>query len=177
MTPARIDLEFRPRTPLLLRGFGWAMLALGVASMVWVGRQQESVDQRREEAKARLELLQVRDASEAASQDDPEHEQEMQKQVQRANAVIDRLALPWDNLFRSVESAESRGMGLLTLAPSPEDHALRISGEARTTDEVLAYIERLGAQAALSHVHLVSFDTVQRDGVDLIEFVVGATWR
>ena len=177
MTQARIDLEFRSRTPLWLRVSGWAMLAFGVASMVWVGGMQESVDRRREDAKAKLELLQARDASETSSQADSEHDQEMQKQIQRANAVIDRLALPWDNLFRSVESAQSRGMGLLALAPNPEDHTLRVSGEARTTDEVLAYVERLGAQAALSHVHLVSFDTVQREGVDVIEFVVGATWR
>jgi hypothetical protein len=177
MKPARIDLEFRPHTPWWLRGLGWALLAVGVGLMVWLGGLQEAADQQRDDARTRLAALQASREPEPASQADTEHEQETERKVQRANAVIDRLALPWDALFRSVEVAGGKGMGLLTMAPNPEDHSLRLSGEASTIDEVLGYIERLGTQPMLSHVHLVSFDTLTRDGTNVIGFVVAAQWR
>jgi hypothetical protein len=177
MKPARIDLEFRSHTPLWLRGLGWALLAVGVGLMVWLGGLQEAADQQREDARTRLAALQASQEPEPATQADAEHEQDTEKQVQRANAVIDRLALPWDVLFRSVEVSGGKGLGLLTMAPNPEDRSVRLSGEAKTLDEVLAYIDRLGAQPVLSHVHLVSFETVQREGSEVVGFVVGAQWR
>jgi Tfp pilus assembly protein PilN len=99
------------------------------------------------------------------------------RQLTRANALIDELSVPWRELFRAVESADTRGMNLLALAPNTQDHSLRLSGEAHSLAEIHRYVDRLAAQPMLSGVHLMSYDTVDREGTKVITFGLAARWR
>jgi hypothetical protein len=68
-------------------------------------------------------------------------------------------------------------MGLLTLSPDPRSGNLHISGEAASLDQVLAYVARLSGQAAFRDVSLVSYETVQRDGQNAVQFSLVAKWK
>ncbi len=102
---------------------------------------------------------------------------ESPKRIEQANAVIQRLTLPWDDLFRDIEAADSRSLALLSLEPNARDMTLRIAGEARSIGELLSYVDRLALQRGLSQVQLIGFDTVQRDGVAIISFTLAARWQ
>ena len=96
--------------------------------------------------------------------------------VQRANAVIDQLIVPWDELFDAVEAADARGLAVLSLTPNARERSLRLAGESRSMDELLAYLGRVAAQPALSEVHLQGYNTVQREGVPVLAFTLAARW-
>ena len=66
---------------------------------------------------------------------------------------------------------------MLALTPNARDRSVRLIGEARSMDELLAYADRLAAQPALSQVHLLGYRSVAREGVSVISFTMAATWR
>ena len=43
--------------------------------------------------------------------------------------------------------------------------------------ELLAYVDRLAARPELRQVHLLGYNTVQRDGVSAVSFTLAASWR
>jgi hypothetical protein len=68
-------------------------------------------------------------------------------------------------------------MGLLALVPNAQDRSIRLSGETRSVPELLAYVDRVAAQPMLGQVHLLSYDTVPRDGAQVISFTLAARWQ
>jgi hypothetical protein len=52
-----------------------------------------------------------------------------------------------------------------------------LSGEARSVPDLLAYVDRLAALRTLEEVRLEGYETVVRDGVDVVSFTVAASWR
>jgi hypothetical protein len=158
------------------RWIGWCALALVVLALAALARhadsQQQALDaaaQRAEGLAARLHPAPVR----GKEADDPA----LARRLAAANAVIDQLAVPWDALFRGLESADARGLGVLAVSPDPRERTLRVSGEARSVPEVLAYVERLSVVPMLTQVHLTHYETMQREGATLVAFTVGAAWQ
>ncbi len=63
----------------------------------------------------------------------------------RANAVnkaIAQLNLPWGALLDAVEAASSSTIAVLSLEPDAKKRLLRGSAEAKTSDDLIAYLER-----------------------------------
>lgn len=98
------------------------------------------------------------------------------RDTKRAEQVMQRLALPWDELFGAVESAGTERVALLALQPDSRRRELNISGEAADFASMLAYVDRLGKSGALHGVHLVRHETRQDDPQHPIQFTVAARW-
>ncbi|MGB8436474.1 MAG: PilN domain-containing protein [Burkholderiales bacterium] len=97
------------------------------------------------------------------------------EEIRDANAVIERLNVPWDVLFRDIEAVSGDGVTLLAIQPDPASRKVRIAGEARKLSAVLAYVERLEARKGLANVYLVAHemrDTPPRP----IAFTLSAQW-
>ncbi len=168
-------LDFHPAAARRPRWGEWLALALAAACAGFVARELALQRAAIETQEARHELLAARlqparPRVEVASPD-------MARRIAAANAVIDQLAVPWDALFKALESADARGLGLLSITPDARQHTLRLAGEARTVPEVLAYVDRLSALQMLEQVHLEGYSTVQRDGIDVVSFTLETTWR
>jgi hypothetical protein len=172
---APIDLDFIRPAARRWRWLGWLVLAAVAALAAWLADSHSRLQERLDALEARNDALSARlhPKREARS---TAPSPETTKRVQRANAVIQRLTLPWEALFNSVEAADSRSLALLSLEPNARELSLRLTGEASSVDEVLAYVDRLARQRALAEVHLLSFDTVQREGAPVIAFVLSARW-
>ena len=179
MSAVRTELLLDLRRCNFMRWRVLAWLALGVSAVaaallarhdLRLTAQLEQLQDRNEALSARLHppatrgVARVPDAREMV-------------RIEHANAVIDQLAVPWGELFRALESADPRGTGLLSLSPNATDRSVRLSGEARTVADVVAYVDRVAAQPSLGQVHLVGYDTVARDGVQVISFTVSAKWK
>jgi Tfp pilus assembly protein PilN len=170
----RIDLEFvRPAWPRA-RAVGWLLLVAGCAGLAWRADVHAARGEALQRAQARHDALLLRAQPSRTTADDDDEAGRLQ--VQRANAVIGRLALPWDALFDAIEGADARTLALLAIEPNARDGTVRISGEARSFSDLLAYIDRLAAQAGLSQVHLQNYEWQARGAARVVSFQVMARW-
>lgn len=175
-SPLQLDFRRRPNSPW--RWIGWSLLVAAVVVTIAFSNHYAEIEQRHAAAQNRAERLNDRMRATsprraAATVDDPQ----VLADLKRANAIIDQLTVPWDELFDAIEAADARGLGVLSLTPNARDRTVRLAGESRSMNELLAYVDRVAAQPALSQVHLLGYNTVQRDGVSAVSFTLAATWR
>ncbi|BBI99697.1 hypothetical protein FGKAn22_13900 [Ferrigenium kumadai] len=78
------------------------------------------------------------------------------QEVKHANEVLHQLGLPWESLFRAVESSGSKDVVLLALEPDMEKRVMKISGEAKNIPAMLGYVTQLGEQDMFASVYLQS---------------------
>ena len=176
MAARAIPLDFQAKPASRWRVVGLALFAAAMALAGWAASQQAADDDLLETLQARQTLLRQRLRGELPMRAGAPPDAQAVHRIQRANEAIDQLALPWDELFAAVEAADARGLGLLALTPDAKLRTLRLAGEARTMPELLAYVERLAAQPALRQVHLLGYETVQRDGAEVVAFTLQARW-
>jgi Tfp pilus assembly protein PilN len=177
MRGARFDLDFRRRQSAPWRWLGWALLAAAVGVAIVFSEHHAQVEQLHAAAQGRAHLLKERFRGNVSRNRASSMDPQDQVSVKRANAIIDQLTVPWGDLFDAIQTADARDLVVLSLTPNARDRSVRLVGEARSIDELLAYVERLAAQPALSQVHLLGYNSVQRDGVNAFSFTLAATWR
>ncbi len=170
-----LQLDFHPRAERVSRPLAWAALALASGAAIATAWHLARAGDSLADLRMRHDVLAARahSAPVRAEVVGPE----LAHRIASANLAIDALAVPWDALFRSIESADARGLGVLSLVPNARTHQLRLGAEARSVPELLAYVDRLTALQTLEQVHLEGYETVQRDGVAVVSFTVAATWR
>jgi hypothetical protein len=91
--------------------------------------------------------------------------------VQKAMA---ELALPWELLFRALESTRTPQVRLLAIEPNPRQRKLRISATASDTQDILDYLQALDRQPMLKDVFLLRQE--RGDDGNFI-FSVDAVWN
>lgn len=174
---AAIQLDFRRSASSPWRWLGWFVLAAGVVAVVVFGNHYAGIEQRHGAALNRAESLNEQQRSAKPRRAPTVADPQALVSLKRANVIIEQLTVPWDGLFDAFEAADSREVGLLSLTPNARDRSVRLAGESRSMKELLAYVDRAADQPALDQVHLLSYNTVQRDGVSLLSFTLAATWR
>ena len=90
--------------------------------------------------------------------------------------TVDRLGLPWNNLFAALESAASEKVALLGIEPDPKSGTVVISGDSKDYLAALSYVLNLSQAQALSHVQLVRHEVKQNDPQGTVSFAVSAAW-
>jgi hypothetical protein len=90
--------------------------------------------------------------------------------------ALRHLNQPWDRLLKDLAAAASPDLALLTLEADGVRGRLRLLGEGKNLDEVLAYVHRLGASSSLMHPELVSHEMRQVDGQPVVGFTIQAGW-
>jgi Tfp pilus assembly protein PilN len=169
----RIDLDYgkrRPRPGWAL--FGAGLIAAGAAVVVYAGLAERAAQWEQVAAKAARQ-----GAALVAARDNPEERRRLLLQVEDANEVIGRLSLPWNELFRSIENSAVDSVALLSVQPQPQQRLITLNGEARSYDDVLAYMERLDASGAFVRTRLLSHKVKKEDPRHPVAFAVAASWR
>jgi len=92
------------------------------------------------------------------------------------NAAVLQLNLPWRDLGAALDAATPPSIALLALEPDAKRRTVRISAEARTSDEMLAYITRLEAEEWFSSVVLVRHEVMEQDPNRPLRFQVSVQW-
>jgi hypothetical protein len=96
--------------------------------------------------------------------------------VARANTVIAALNLRWDAMFADLETAANDNVALLAIQPEAGATHIRVAGEARRFDDLLAYISRLEATRGFSNVLLLNHALVEAPG-QALSFTLIADWN
>lgn len=98
------------------------------------------------------------------------------QQAQAVNAAIMQLNLPWRELHDAVAAATPASVALLALEPDAKRRSLRLSAEARGTDDMFAYVGKLQQQAWFTAVELVRHEVVEQDPNRPVRFQIQAQW-
>jgi len=97
------------------------------------------------------------------------------EEVAAAKDTVQRLSMPWDRLFASLEQAASDQVALLAIQPDPKAGTVLISGDSKDYLAALTYVLNLSRSDALSHVQLARHEVKQDQGKS-VGFSVQATW-
>ena len=172
MTLPALQLDFK-QSP---RHWPWLGLLLLIAGVMWVAyamNEARVLSGQIDLAEARLAVLAKRGRIQPAP---PIDAQVLQQEVRQANDILQQLTLPWNALFQVLESTSEKQIALLTVQPDARKHSLRLSGEAKNFDALLAYIARLEQSRVLSHVYLTSHEVRTQDAEQPVRFALVANW-
>jgi Tfp pilus assembly protein PilN len=99
------------------------------------------------------------------------------REVTKANEVLRRITLPWDDLFAAVESAAPGEVALLTMEPDAEKRLLKVSGEAKHVAAMFDYIRTLEGRPMFESVTLSNHQEQVTDPQRPVRFSLVAAWR
>jgi len=170
-----LDLDFR-RDHAKPGWIGALLLAaaLGVGLMLWKDYQQ--VLGQTAAAESNLRAIGMATRKKAAPERPAADAQKTQLELKRANEVLARLKLPWNDLFVSVESAKLPDVALLAIESDTEKRRVKISAEAKDPLAMLEYLRFLQSQPALSEIYLQNHQYQQQDPQRPVRFTLSADW-
>jgi hypothetical protein len=103
--------------------------------------------------------------------------QQTAAELKAANEAILQLTLPWAELFNALESANSSNIALLGLEPDARKRLVRVSGEAKNSTALFAYIRLLQANKAMTSVYLKRQQVQEQNPEKPIRFTLDASWK
>jgi Tfp pilus assembly protein PilN len=161
----RLDLDFcRTR-----RGSPWlGRLLLGIAALVMVdaGMSYQAAKKALRENEARLAK---RTPAGRAPKVSPQ-------ELAAARETVQRLSLPWDELFMALESAASDRVALGAIEPDVRAGTVKISGDGKDYLAALSYVANLSRTEGLDRVQLVRHEQKANDPNGPVSFAVSAAW-
>ena len=156
---------------------GPLLLIAGALSALAVLEHQRVLARAAQEGAAQVEEMRTmsrRSMPSIAGQDSDTPE--VREQIQKANAVLAQMNVPWGELFAAVETAQDGSVGLLAIQPDARARSVAIGGEARSLPALLAYMSRLQGSERLRDVVLASHEIKMKDPGQPVEFVLNARW-
>ncbi len=179
MKPMRID--FAPqgwrRVLFHLHPGVLAAGALGLvlcAGGIWFAMQMA---QQREERLRQIERMQARQAALSKAPAAVPVTAIPEAQANAVNAAVLQLNVPWRELEDAVASATPANIALLALDPDAKKSVLKITAEARTSDDMVGYLQVLQQQEFFAGAALVRHEIGEQDGVRAIRFQAEVQWR
>lgn len=169
-----LELDFH-REGLGAKWVGIVLLAAGLAGALGVAAQYRHVAAELSQAEADVRAS----GTAARKKSTPRSSGDVQKvslEVRHANEILQRLKLPWNDLFASVESANMSNVALLSIESDTEKGRVKISGEAKDLQGMLDYLRFLGTQPTLAEVYLQSHHVQPLDPQHPVRFVLSADW-
>lgn len=167
-----LALDFK-QTPRHWSALGLLLLLSGALVLGFVANTERTLTGQIELVEARMEVLAKRGKIKPAQ---PLDAQELQQDIRQANDILQQLSLPWDALFKAVEATSEKEIALLSIQPDVHKRSVRIGGEARDFDALLAYITRLEQSKILNHVYLTSHEVRSQDAEKPVRFSLLANW-
>jgi Tfp pilus assembly protein PilN len=98
-------------------------------------------------------------------------------QATAVNAAVLQLNLPWRALHDAVQAGTPANIALLALEPDARKNTVRITAEAKTSDDMIAYVEALQKVEWFSAITLARHEINDQDPNRPIRFQLDAQWR
>jgi hypothetical protein len=104
-----------------------------------------------------------------------EESRKLKPELNRANEVVQHLALKWDDLFKGLEFS-TKDVALLNIQPDAQKRLLIITAEAANFNDMLEYTKRLSEQRVFADVHVINHQIQEQDPQKPVRFTVMARW-
>jgi hypothetical protein len=98
-------------------------------------------------------------------------------QAAAVNAAVLQLNVPWRGLHDAVQAATPASVALLALEPDAKKSSVRLTAEARSSDDMFAYVARLQQVAWFDAVLLTRHEINEQDPNRPIRFQIDARWK
>jgi hypothetical protein len=98
------------------------------------------------------------------------------EEVASVRETVERIGMPWDQLFGALESAASEDIALSGIEPDPKTGTVLISGNGKDYLAALSYVLNLSHEEALSRVQLVRHEAASKDPQGPVAFAISAAW-
>jgi hypothetical protein len=98
------------------------------------------------------------------------------QEIAAARETVQRLSLPWDELFRALESAASERVALVSIEPDTRAGTVTISADGKDYLAALTYVANLSRVEGLDAVQLVRHEQKANDPQGPVSFAVSAAW-
>ena len=171
MQALSLDYERKSRGE---RRLGLLVLLLGLVALLIVGDLAVEAKRQKEESEAALARTdRKRPPVVRGSERDTKRTAE---EMKIAEAIAQRLTLPWADLFDALESSSNNSVALLALEPDLPKRVLRITAEAKNKADMLAYVNRLNEDRRLLNVHLMDHQLQAQTPGEPVRFSVQASW-
>ena len=176
-----LDIDFAPPgfNRALRRLKPWAFLAIvaGIALGAWSAmRAHEMLD--------RIAIEDITMHRATANLDKRAHAKPVVEKINisetEADAVNDAVAqlnVPWRDLLDAIESATPKDIALLSLDPDAAKHILRGTAEAKSGDDMVAYVEQLKKPGFFDVVVLTRHEVNEQDPNKPLRFQFEAHWQ
>lgn len=179
-----IGIDFAPRstarTLRLAHPLSWLLILLACAAWIALGMRASTLVKEQEALAAALrqvsEQAQARQAEREANKRAAASVVISDTQAAAVNSAIAQLNLPWRDLFDAIESATPASIALLAIEPDAKKRVLKGTAEAKSSDEMIAYIEQLKRQEFFTGVLLVRHEVNQQDPNKPVRFQFEASW-
>jgi hypothetical protein len=166
--PVRLDFVVATHTS---RAAGMVLLLAGIAAVVTLGWAFNEKVAERNHLDAAIESLPK--VHRKAVVTDPKVAAEL--------AVVEReLSVPWTPLLNELEVAShdlADTVSVLEISPDPAKHVVKITAEARSLPDALAYLERLQKSPLLRYPMLESHERKKDDPEHPVRVKLSAEWR
>lgn len=166
-----LDLDFQPRkfSPVGIALLAAGLVAFGAAILDYRAVSAETRDWREE-------LARVQQPARARALPRVGDDREMQQMMQAAGTVSRDIQRPWDALFKALEEAKTDDVALLNLNPDAARGTVQISGEAKSRDAILGFVDRLGQGGVLKNAFLAEEQRQEQDPEKPYRFLITAEW-
>jgi Tfp pilus assembly protein PilN len=164
------------RTLHRTRASAWALCALALllcalaAGLAWRLKAQQNADQ------AELIALVQRAKKPVVVAVNVQQPRISEIQAGAVNAAVLQLNLPWRALHDAIGSATPSQIALLALEPDARKRSMKITAEARSSDEMISYVEKLKEQELFAAVTLTRHEINEQDPNRPIRFQIEAEW-
>ena len=170
MGPLAVDFQARrrPISPLGLLLVGLGTAAMGAFGVDYLGADEELERVEAQVERARRHQRPVRAQAPATATGKDERA--------AVRAVLKELRTPWGAVLGELELASDATVALLDVTTTAQGRMLRLTAEAKTMSDALAYVGRLRASPWRDSVHLSGHEAKQAAGVPVVRFSVDAAW-
>ncbi|MCS0589375.1 PilN domain-containing protein [Massilia norwichensis] len=181
----KVNIDFAPpgvaRSILRMPRQGWALLFAVLAAAMALLAASSAL--RREQGEVALLRAQGQAQARAATQAQAEaapvavRAPVPEAQANAVNAAVLQLNLPWRALHDAVQAGTPANIALLALEPDARKSTVRITAEAKSSEDMIAYVEQLQKDAWFSAVVLARHEINEQDPNRPIRFQLDARWR
>jgi len=175
-----VRIDFAPpslvRTVFRTPRQAWAMAWLLAATAMALAAAYQGLERRQREIdllRAQSQVSAQARAPVAAAVRAPVPE----AQAAAVNAAVLQLNLPWRALHDAVQAGTPANIALLALEPDARKNTVRLTAEARSSDDMIAYVEQLQKVEWFSAVTLARHEINEQDPNRPIRFQLDAQWR
>lgn len=176
MKTTHLRLEFSPRAREI-SALGAVILLVSVCALVAIAVQLglKLADNARQAQRLAALEEQLGQSKAKGSRTRPPDPGEVAR-LRAARQVASQLTTPWADLLDSLESSPVKSVALLSIEPSVNRRSIRLTAEARSLEEMLAYLSALQQDGRLSAAVLVSHQVQVQSPGSPVRFQIQAGW-
>lgn len=174
----RIDLNFaieQRQTGRRQNALGIVVLLLSIGLSGWLLWKQHATSVEKDLLETKVE--QLRRTSIKATHGGEVIPDVLAQEIRFANDALSQVPMPWEELFKALESAKDDRIALIALQPNAQKREIRISGEAQDFDALILYRDKLAAERVLSNIQLMTHQIVAHPTRQPVKFDLIASWN